>query len=101
MTKRNPNLSKLKANYLFPEIRHRKQEFLKQNPHAPLISLGVGDTTEPIPESIVEAIKLSAHRHGTREGYTGYGDEQGFPELRRWIASRLYQDKFTPDEIFI
>ena len=48
MVKRNENIAKLPGGYLFPEINRRKQEFLKKNPTAKVISLGIGNTTEPV-----------------------------------------------------
>ena len=101
MTKRNPNIAKLKASYLFPEIRQRKKEFLAKHPAASLISLGVGDTTEPIPPQITHSLVNGAAQLGTREGYTGYGHEQGMEELRTLIASKLYKNRVHPNEIFI
>lgn len=101
MVKRNPHLAKLHAGYLFPEIAKRKKVFLSQHPQARLISLGIGDTTEPIPPSIIEKLKSESTALGTLEGYKGYGPEQGRPELRQQIAHVLYQGRIHPDEIFI
>src|SRR6188768_571075 len=80
--KRNTHLTQLQPQYLFPQIQQRKREFLEKNPGTQLISLGIGDTTEPIPESIVEGMKAAALRLGDRKTYTGYGPEQGHVELR-------------------
>jgi LL-diaminopimelate aminotransferase len=101
MVKRNPHLTKLQAGYLFPEINKRKKTFLEKHPEAKLISLGIGDTTEPIPSCIVEGLKKGSEALGTLEGYTGYGPEQGLNALRKQIAKKLYQDKINPEEIFI
>lgn len=101
MIKRNENISKLKSSYLFPEINARKQQFLLKNPDVTLISLGIGDTTEFIPESITQALVQSSARLGTPEGYSGYGPEQGIKELRERISSKIYSQMVTPDEIFI
>ncbi|XP_019096601.1 PREDICTED: aminotransferase ALD1-like [Camelina sativa] len=49
---RNVNLEKLKNNYLFPEINRRELEHVEKHPNVQVISLGTGDTTEPIPEHI-------------------------------------------------
>lgn len=101
MPKRNPNMSKLKPNYLFPEIKLRRLQFMANHPGARLISLGVGDTTEPIPEHITHSLVDAASQLGTRQGYTGYGNEQGMDELRSLISSKLYHDRVKPHEIFI
>lgn len=99
--KRNPNMASLKANYLFPEINMRKKQFLAENPDAALISLGIGDTTEPIPETIVKALVIASANLGTSQGYTGYGPEQGIKALREKIAARIYSDLVLADEIFV
>eukprot|EP00270_Netrium_digitus_P009231 TRINITY_DN27_c0_g1_i7.p1 TRINITY_DN27_c0_g1~~TRINITY_DN27_c0_g1_i7.p1 ORF type:complete len:234 (+),score=51.86 TRINITY_DN27_c0_g1_i7:26-703(+) len=53
---RNANIAKLQAGYLFPEIKRRRDAHLQKNPDANIISLGIGDTTEPIPLVISEAM---------------------------------------------
>lgn len=47
-----------------------------------IISLGIGDTTEPIPAPIITAMKNYADGLGTLKGYSGYGAEQGMGPLR-------------------
>ena len=99
--KRNPHLALLNTNYLFPEINLRKQRFLLENPHASLISLGIGDTTQPIPSSINEALVNASTALGTQEGYSGYGPERGIKKLREDISARIYQGSVHADDIFI
>ncbi len=101
MAKRNPYFHNYEENYLFPEIARKKQELLQEQPDAKLISLGIGDTTEPIPKVILDGIRKKVDELGTVEGYTGYGSEQGEAELRELIASKLYQGRVEADEIFI
>ena len=101
MVKRNENLEKLAGNYLFPEINLRKQAFSKKHPEAKLISLGVGDTTEPITSTINAGLVDFAKGLGTKEGYSGYGFEQGSIKLREQIAEKIYHSTFSADEIFI
>lgn len=99
--RRNPHLKQLSQNYLFQEIQKRKQQFLLSNPYAQLISLGIGDTTQPLPSAITERLASFSHDLGTREGYRGYGAEQGLLELREKLAQVVYQNRVSPDEIFI
>lgn len=99
--KRNPNMSMLKASYLFPEINLRKKQFLCKNPEASLISLGIGDTTQPIPQSIACSLGMASTRLGSEEGYSGYGPEQGIQVLREKIASKIYSDLVQPKEVFV
>jgi len=100
MIKRNPCIANLKAGYLFPEIAKRRREFAVAHPDAKIISLGVGNTTEPILPYINAGLVEGARRLGTTEGYSGYQDE-GLAALREKISSVFYNDKFSIDEIFI
>lgn len=101
MVKRNENLAKLKSGYLFPEINRRKKAFLEKNPGVNIISLGIGDTTEPISPFITNSLTQFAKGLGTPSGYSGYGDEQGSIAFREKIADKIYNFAVTPDEIFI
>lgn len=101
MVKRNKNIAQLKSSYLFPEINKRKREFLASHPNAKLISLGIGDTTEPITPHVTQALKQASVQLGTLEGYCGYGPEQGMGDLRKKIAEQFYHGKVDPSEIFI
>ncbi|XWS15054.1 hypothetical protein CRYUN_Cryun35bG0061500 [Craigia yunnanensis] len=99
---RNVNLEKLRSGYLFPEISRRESEHMQKNPDASLIRLGIGDTTQPIPDIITLAMAEQVHSLSTIKGYRGYGDEQGNMALRKAIAGKIYQDMgIKPDEIFV
>lgn len=87
---RNPNLDKLQAGYLFPEIAKRRNAHIKERPDAKIISLGIGDTTEPIPSFVAKGIAEAAEGLGTPEGYSGYGAEAGKEPLRKAIAENFY-----------
>lgn len=98
---RNAGMGKLQAGYLFPEIGRRRNAYLEANPDAKIISLGIGDTTMPVPPHILAGLTEGASRLGTNDGYSGYGPENGVAPLREKIASSLYDDKISPDEIFV
>jgi LL-diaminopimelate aminotransferase len=100
MISRNPKIANLKAGYLFPEIAKRRREYAAAHPGAKIISLGVGNTTEPIMPHINAGLVEGARKLGTVEGYSGYQDE-GMAELREKISSVFYGGKFSIDEIFI
>lgn len=101
MVKRRFVFQQLPENYLFPEINRRKQLFLEKNPSANLISLGVGDTVKPLPSHIVSKMEKAAASLGTKEGYHGYGKDQGLLELREKLIARFYEGKIASDEVFI
>ncbi|KAJ7959060.1 LL-diaminopimelate aminotransferase [Quillaja saponaria] len=99
---RSNNMESLQTGYLFPEIFIRESEHMRKNPHARLIKLGVGDTTEPIPDIITSAMAEQARALSTGRGYRGYGPEQGDAALRTAIAEKLYQDTGVKgNEIFV
>ena len=99
--KRNPCIANIKAGYLFPEIARRRREFAAANPDANIISLGIGNTTEPIMPHINAGLVEGARKLGTAQGYSGYGDEQGMTALREGIAQTMYQGALKPEEVFI
>lgn len=99
---RNANISKLQAGYLFPEIGRRRAAHLAKNPDAKIISLGIGDTTEPIPTVITDAMVQRAQGLSTLTGYSGYGAEQGEKALRAALQTTFYGDLgISDDEIFV
>ncbi|KAK7385268.1 hypothetical protein VNO78_30982 [Psophocarpus tetragonolobus] len=99
---RSVNMESLQNGYLFPEIFMRECLYAKRNPHARLIRLGIGDTTEPIPDIITSAMAKQALALSTAQGYKGYGPEQGNRELKRAIAETFYQDmQVKENEIFV
>ena len=101
MIKRNTGFTNLTAGYLFPEVARRRREYQEKNPQAKIISLGIGNTTEPLPVFIAKAMADYSMALSTKEGYSGYGDEQGNTELRKKIAEVWYKGMAEADEVFI
>lgn len=101
MVKRNAHMAKLNAGYLFPEINKRKQALLARQPDAKIISLGIGDTTQPLSPYITSVMERYSTGLSTLKGYSGYGSEQGRLDLRKRLAERLYNNAIKPEEIFI
>lgn len=101
MVKRNRHLQALKQGYLFPEIERRKAQFHLEHPDIKLFNLGIGNTTQPLPESIAEAMSEAARLLATEQGYRGYGPEIGSEKLREKISQVLYGNAFSVDEVLI
>ena len=53
------------------QIARRRRAHQEKNPDAKIISLGIGDTTEPIPPYITAAMEKAGKGMGTLEGYSG------------------------------
>jgi len=100
---RNENFAKLQAGYLFPRIGKARREFAESNPELAekIISLGIGDTTQPIPSHILSGLVGGASELGTPDGYSGYGAEQGQSSLRALIADKVYNGRVEAEEVFV
>ncbi|MDR1786747.1 MAG: LL-diaminopimelate aminotransferase [Spirochaetaceae bacterium] len=101
MIRRNQAFSYLTGGYLFPEIAKRRAAFAASHPGKKIISLGVGNTTEPLTPHITGGLAAYARGLGTREGYTGYGEDQGLTALREKISAVFYPGLIGPEEIFL
>jgi len=101
MIKRNTGFANLAAGYLFPEIARRRREYAASHPEAKIISLGIGNTTEPLSPYIAKAMSDYALALATPSGYSGYGDEQGNTALREKIAEVFYKGLADASEVFI
>lgn len=102
MIKINGNFLKLQESYLFSNINKRVEEYLKSNPNANIIKLGIGDVTRPIPNVIIEAIKKATDELANEATFRGYGPEQGYDFLRRKIVENDYSNLgIDTSEIFV
>ena len=73
----NKNYNKLQGAYLFKEIAKRTLDFKKKNPKVEIISLGIGDTTEPLTPTIIRGLHEGVEKLGSVKTYTGYQDAEG------------------------
>ena len=106
MARINDHYLKLKAGYLFPEIARRVNDFAARHPDPrhPLIKLGIGDVTEPLPAAVIEAMHQAVDEMARRDTFRGYGPEQGYAFLREKIAEHDYRSRscqIDADEIFV
>ncbi len=104
MIRINENYLKLKASYLFSDIAKRIAAYQEANPDSPIIKLGIGDVTEPLPAACREAFHAAIDEQGTPEGFHGYGPEQGYPFLREAIAQGDFKSigaDIDASEIFV
>jgi LL-diaminopimelate aminotransferase len=104
MIRINENYTKLKASYLFSDIAKRVSAYVAANPSKPVIRLGIGDVTEPLPPVCIEAMHAATDEMAKRATFKGYGPEQGYAFLRDAVAANDYTArgcKIDADEIFI
>lgn len=104
MIRINENYLKLKASYLFADIARRVNAFQQANPDKKVIRLGIGDVTEPLPETVVAAFHQGVDEMADAGTFRGYGPEQGYDFLRELIAREDFQSRgadISADEIFV
>jgi len=105
MTRINENFLKLQAGYLFPEIGRRKKAFQQANPDAEIISMGIGDVTQPLAPAVIEAMKKAVDEMGRTETFRGYDDSGiGYEFLRQAISENDFKSRGVDieiDEIFV
>jgi LL-diaminopimelate aminotransferase len=104
MIRINEHYLKLKASYLFSDIAKRVSAYTQANPDKPIIRLGIGDVTEPLPQVCIEALHAGADELANRATFKGYGPEQGYAFLREAIAQHDYAARgcrIDADEIFV
>jgi len=87
---------KLQTGYLFPEIGRRIRSFGAKNPDAKIISLGIGDATQPLAPAIVEAMKKAVVNMGSEAAFRGYGPEQGYDFLIDAIIENDFNSRPAP-----
>jgi LL-diaminopimelate aminotransferase len=104
MIRINENYTKLKASYLFSDIARRVSAYVAANPAKPVIRLGIGDVTEPLPPVCIAALHAATDEMADRATFKGYGPEQGYAFLREAVAQHDYAARgcqIEADEIFI
>ena len=99
----NANVLRLEDSYLFSSIAKKVAAYQEEHPEREILRLGIGDVALPLCEASVAAMASAEKEMGTRQGFHGYGPEQGYGFLRSAIA-RYYQGRgvsLAPDEIFV
>ena len=104
MAQINDNFIKIPATYLFSEIAKRVAQHKEVNPDAPIIRMGIGDVSLPLPDASVDAMVKAAEEQRHAETFRGYGPEQGYAFLRDAIVANDYSARgldIEADEIFV
>ena len=100
----NIHFLNLQDNYLFADIAKKVNAFKVTHPQSDVISLGIGDVSQPLCPAVVKAMHKAVDELATSDGFHGYGPEQGYPFLREAILKNDYLARgihLDIDEIFI
>ena len=104
MTRVNENYLKLPGSYLFSTIGKKRKGYAEAHPDSNIISLGIGDVTQPLAPAIITALHKAVDEMANAETFHGYAPDLGYEFLRDVIAKNDYQDRgceIYADEIFV
>lgn len=100
----NEHFLKLTKNYLFADIAKKVNAFKATHSNANVISLGIGDVTQSLAPAVIEAMHKAVDDMATKEGFHGYGPEQGYLWLREAIVKNDFLPRgvhIDPSEVFV
>ena len=100
----NENYLKLSDAYLFTEIARKVKAYKEENPKADIISLGIGDVTQPLAPAVIEALHKATDEMAQASTFRGYGPERGYDFLREAIIQNDFLArgiKINADEVFV
>ena len=104
MFKVNEDYLKLPGSYLFSTIGKKVAAYSAVNPDKSIIRLGIGDVTQPLAPTIIDALHGAVDEMAHAETFHGYAPDLGYEFLRTAMAKNDYQDRgcdIKADEIFI
>ena len=104
MFKVNDNYLKLPGSYLFSTIGKKVAAYKEANPDKEVISLGIGDVTQPLAPAVIDALHSAVDEMSKAETFHGYAPDLGYEFLRRAIADNDYKSRGVDvalDEIFV
>ncbi len=100
----NENYLLLKSSYIFAEINQKVNKFQEENPDAPIIRMGIGDVTRPLPQAVIKEFHKAVDEMGQSETFMGYGPEQGYSFLIKDIIENDFRPRgieLSEDEVFV
>ena len=100
----NEHFLKLSNNYLFADIAKKVNAFKVSHPKAEVISLGIGDVTQPLCPAVIEAMHRAVDEMAVKATFRGYGPEHGYDFLREAILRNDFLSRgihLDPSEIFV
>lgn len=100
----NIHFLNLQNNYLFADIAKKVNAFKVTHPKTKVISLGIGDVTQPLAPAVIQAMHRAADDLAAADTFRGYGPEQGYAFLREAIRKNDFLSRgvhLSIDEIFI
>ena len=104
MYKINENYLKLPGSYLFSNIAKKVAAYKEANPQKDVISLGIGDVTQPLCPAVIDAMHKAVDEMSDGTTFHGYAPDLGYEFLRSAIRDNDYKARgvdIALDEIFV
>lgn len=104
MFKINDNYLKLPGSYLFSTIAKKVNVYKTEHPDRQVISLGIGDVTQPLAPAIIDRLHTAVDEMADARTFKGYAPDLGYEFLRTAIVEQDYKARgvdIAADEIFI
>lgn len=79
----NEHFLKLSDSYLFADIARKVNALKVSHPQMRVISLGIGDVTQPLCPAVVDAMHKAVDEMASADTFHGYGPEHGYDFLPR------------------
>ena len=100
----NEHYTKIQGSYLFLEIANRVKAFKAAHPDKKVISLGIGDVTQPIAPAVIKAMHQATDEMASMATMRGYAPDQGYSFLIDAILQHDFKRRginISEDEIFV
>ncbi|MCQ2213914.1 MAG: LL-diaminopimelate aminotransferase [Bacteroidaceae bacterium] len=100
----NEYFLRLTESYLFSDIAKKVNAYKLTHPKGNVISLGIGDVTQPLCPAVIKAMHEAVEEMATSAHFHGYGPEHGYDFLREAIVKHDYLSRgvhIDPSEVFI
>lgn len=100
----NEHFLKLSNNYLFADIAKKVNTYKVSHPKERVISLGIGDVTQPLCPAVIKAMHKAVDEMAQQASFRGYGPERGYDFLREAIIKNDYAPRgihLDPNEVFV
>ncbi len=104
MFKINDNYLKLPGSYLFSTIGKKTAAYREAHPDREVISLGIGDVTQPLAPAVISALHGAVDEMAKAETFRGYAPDLGYEFLRKAIVENDYRARgvdIAESEVFI
>lgn len=100
----NEYFLRLTESYLFSDIAKKVNAFKLTHPKERVISLGIGDVTQPLCPAVIKAMHDAVDEMADSSTFHGYGPEHGYDFLREAIVKHDYLSRgvhIDSSEVFI